>query len=59
MKYMTTDEVAVALGIRRQTVASYLSRGQMPEPDEMIGRTPVWKPATISRWKKQREKVTK
>lgn len=55
-KYMTTEGVANLLGVQRQTIASYLSRGQMPPPDEMIGRTPVWKPATISRWKLKREK---
>ena len=58
-KLMTTTEVAESLGVQRETVAAYLSRGQMPAPDEVFGRTPLWRPATISRWKKLTGRVDK
>ena len=54
-KYLTTSEVAQQLGITRSTVAAYSSRGQMPEPDVVYGRTPLWKEVTISRWTKSRK----
>lgn len=54
-KYMTTSEVAIEIGVTRSTVAAYSSRGQMPEPDVVYGRTPLWKTVTISRWTKDRK----
>jgi hypothetical protein len=44
------DDVAAYLGVSASTVASYKSRGQMPEPERHFGRTPVWRPQTIIDW---------
>ena len=30
------------------------TRSDMPEPDTMFGRSPVWRPATIDRWMRRR-----
>ena len=52
----TTGDVAEHLGIKRDTVASYRSRGQMPEPDRYTGRTPWWHPETIRAWRPKGDK---
>jgi hypothetical protein len=47
--YWTITDVAEHWGISPQTVRTYRSRkrGELPEPDQVFGRSPVWKPATI------------
>jgi hypothetical protein len=49
--YWTTRDVAEYLQVEETTVRSYLSRDQMPRPDHRYGRTNLWKPATIKKWK--------
>lgn len=44
------DEVAAALGIGRRTLERERSAGRFPPPDMLIGRAPLWRPATIERW---------
>lgn len=48
-EYWTVAEIAEHWGVKEQTVRSYRSRkrGELPEPDRIYGRTPLWKPATI------------
>jgi predicted DNA-binding transcriptional regulator AlpA len=48
--WWTTTDVASYLGLRVATISSYRNRGQMPEPDLTIGRTPAWRPQTIIEW---------
>jgi hypothetical protein len=47
--YWTITDVAEHWGVSPQTVRTYRSRkrGELPEPDQVFGRSPVWKPATI------------
>lgn len=47
--YWTIADVADHWGISPQTVRTYRSRGrgELPEPDRVFGRSPVWKPKTI------------
>ncbi|MFJ8783157.1 helix-turn-helix transcriptional regulator [Streptomyces sp. NPDC102476] len=47
--YWTVDEVADHWGVAPQTIRTYRSRkrGELPEPDRMFGRSPVWRPKTI------------
>jgi hypothetical protein len=52
ISYWTTREVASHLKITESAVRSYLARGQMPRPDQRYGRTNLWRPATIERWRK-------
>lgn len=47
--FWTIEDVALHWGVKPETVRSYRSRkkGELPEADRMVGRTPVWHPATI------------
>ena len=44
------DELADALGVSRRTIERERSAGRFPRPDRLIGKMPVWSPATIRRW---------
>ena len=44
-------EVAAYLGVKPGTITAYLARGQMPQPDGRVGRTPWWRPETIRAWR--------
>ena len=50
----SVTEVARELGIKPRTVTGYLARGQMPEPDGRVGRSPWWYPGTIKGWHRPR-----
>lgn len=50
-EFMTLTEVAKHLSLSIGTVSAYRSRGRMPEPDLQYGRTPLWSPATIDKWR--------
>jgi hypothetical protein len=52
--WWVTSDVAAYLDVTPATVASYRHREQMPAPDRVIGRTPVWRPARIIEWHEQR-----
>jgi hypothetical protein len=47
--YWTVADIADHWGVTPATVRSYRSRGrgELPEPDRVFGRSPVWKPASI------------
>jgi hypothetical protein len=47
--YWTVADIAEHWGVTPQTIRTYRSRkrGELPEPDKVFGRSPVWKPATI------------
>ncbi len=47
---MSSQDVADALGIKRTSVHKYVTRGDLPEPDDRIGRSPVWKRETVESW---------
>ena len=47
-QWWTTTDVAEYLGVRVGTVSSYRQRGQMPAPDQTIGRTHMWAPTIIT-----------
>lgn len=44
------DEVAQALGVGRRKIERERADGRFPPPDVVIGRMPLWQPATIRRW---------
>lgn len=54
LEWWTTSDVAAYLGVRVATVSTYRKRGQMPEPDMVLGRTSAWRPKTIIDWHAQR-----
>lgn len=51
---LTMQDIADRLGIDRASVQKYRTRGELPPADQMIGRTPVWRPATVERWIRRR-----
>ncbi len=44
------ETVALTLGVDRRTVERLRSAGRFPRPDIVIGRMPLWRPATIDAW---------
>jgi len=44
-------EVAAYAGIKPGTVHAYRSRGEMPQPDGYVARSPWWRPETIRAWR--------
>lgn len=48
--WWTTDDIAAYLGVKTASVRRYKVRGDLPPEDRKIGRTLVWKPATIIAW---------
>jgi hypothetical protein len=48
--YWTIADVADHWGVSEQTIRAYRSRrrGELPPPDRTYGRSPVWRPATIT-----------
>jgi predicted DNA-binding transcriptional regulator AlpA len=43
-------EIAEELGVRRETVAQWHNRKQLPDPDEQLGMGPAWLAKTIRPW---------
>lgn len=43
-------EAADALGIGRRTLERLRASGAFPPPDLIIGKMPLWTPATLERW---------
>ncbi len=56
-EWWTTSDVAAYLELKVATVSAYRTRGQMPQPDMTVGRTHVWRPATIIEWHSGRKRV--
>lgn len=48
--YWTITDVAEYWHVTPQTIRTYRSRnrGELPKPDRVFGRSPAWKPATIT-----------
>lgn len=53
-EWWSTTDVAAFLGVKVGTVSSYRLRGQMPAADMNVGRTQLWRPATIIAWQADR-----
>lgn len=51
---LDSEAVAALLGIAVGSVARYRTRGTLPDPDVMLGRSPGWWPATILAWQAAR-----
>jgi predicted DNA-binding transcriptional regulator AlpA len=48
--YLEAQQVAERAGVSRETIWRYRRRGDIPEPDEYAGRTPLWREETITEW---------
>jgi predicted DNA-binding transcriptional regulator AlpA len=44
------NDVCRSLGLSRRTIERERSAGRFPAPDLVVGRTPLWQPATIRSW---------
>ena len=49
--YLTSQQVANLLKLTTGTISAYKARNQMPAPDKVYGRTPLWKLETIKEWR--------
>jgi len=49
--FLTVADISRLYGIGEKTITSYKARGQMPQPDLQVGRTPVWKLSTLIAWR--------
>ncbi len=50
---LTIKQIATMFEVRPDTIRSYKNRHQMPAPDNVFGRTPVWHTSTIRRWRQE------
>lgn len=48
--FLTAEQLAARLGIKRGSIYRMHTRGDLPEPAEKVGRTPLWSVATIDAW---------
>lgn len=55
-RYLSVKELAEMAGIEESSMRTYLTRGDAPEPDVRIGRTPGWLPTTAREWMKGRKR---
>lgn len=65
-KYLTLSDIAERIGVGVESIRVYHQRankhrkegaprpGDLPEPDAVFGRSPVWREATIRRWEAAR-----
>ena len=50
IEYLDSRAVGERAGLAHQTVRQMRARGQMPDPDAMIGRAVGWLPRTVDEW---------
>jgi predicted DNA-binding transcriptional regulator AlpA len=55
-EWLTNTDIAEITGLKLETLHSYLNRNTLPKPDKYMGRTPVWRSETITKWALDREK---
>lgn len=48
--WLTISDIAELTGLKVDTINKYRTRNTLPEPDNVIGRTPTWKRETIETW---------
>jgi predicted DNA-binding transcriptional regulator AlpA len=46
-------DVGAYLGVSHQRADQMFHEGKLPEPDQLDGIGPLWKPASIERWAKR------
>jgi predicted DNA-binding transcriptional regulator AlpA len=57
LEWWTTSDVAAYLDVRVSTVSNYRKSGRLPEPDQTVGRTHMWRPSRIIEWHDSRTRV--
>lgn len=56
--WLTSTDISKLTGLKVDTIYTYRKRNTLPDPDQYIGRTPVWKKTTIEEWNSKRSAVT-
>lgn len=54
VEYLTATDVAELADMKRDTFTSYVSRGQAPQPDLIVGGRKLYEQATIKKWLAER-----
>jgi predicted DNA-binding transcriptional regulator AlpA len=57
--WLTRTDIANLTGLKINTIDKYQRRNTLPEPEQYIGRTPVWKKQTIDEWIAFRKTIEK
>lgn len=52
--YLTAEQLAARLGVKRASIYRMHTRGDLPEPAETIGRSPIWATSAIDTWEEGR-----
>lgn len=47
---LTTADVATLIGVSRDTISAYRHRGDLPDPQAVVGRAPMWARPIIRHW---------
>ena len=53
---LTTNEVAVLVGVKPASIRRYVARGSFPRPDGHFGPLAWWTPETVGLWMANRPK---
>jgi hypothetical protein len=60
-RYLNSTEVAHIMGVGSPALSMWRSRGKtgnLPDPDAVVGKTPLWEFATIKSWIEAEHKET-
>lgn len=52
MNFLTLQDLADRWDVKYSTLKVRRHRGQLPEPDQVIGRTPVWTLESVEKMEK-------
>ncbi len=52
--YLSTNDIAVRLGVTHGAVSHMKRRGQLPEPDALIADRYGWTEKTVEKWEANR-----
>lgn len=56
--YLTLDELATRWGVKPSTLRVRKHRGDLPEPDLVVSRIPMWRPETIEAYEREADART-
>ena len=51
---LTLQDFADDLGVEYHTLVVYKTKGKLPPPDAVVGRSPLWARATVTKYKASR-----
>lgn len=50
LEIMGLHEISEAIGVRPNTILTWVRRGHMPGPDARLACGPVWRTSTVTTW---------